>query len=709
MPKTTTLGVLLRALAIVLIALGLLTAYAWGHKPLNIDYGLGVALRVGGTALDLLTAAVIALAAGGSGRALLGRLSWKGVSRAERIAIEGGVGLAALSTLMLVLGMIGAFQPLILWGATLAAALICYRGVRGWLADAGGILATGFHSESDTGAVWRRFCMVFVCVLLPLALFEALAPPQRWDSLAYQLVAPARYLEAGRIAPQADNFYLGFPQQVNLLFALAMSAFGRDTAAAPIHFVYGLFGLLATMGYARRAAGRVAGWTAALLLISAYNLWLLFGWSYTDLGAFMYGALALSAAAHWRSTQGRGWLILLGMIVGLAVGVKYTAGALALSAGAFALVFSTTSPPRPLSGTERERKIGGDSPSPVWRGGWGVRFANGILLALAAAVAYAPWALRGVLHYGNPVYPFAFGGLNWDALRAELFSFGERGLAATGQAWQAAFVPLSATVFGADKTDGFGFTAGAWLLTTFILLPFVWRWLHPRERGAAGETLVFLAPLIGVWMVTALGSSVGMQTRLMTMTLPAFALLGALALKGLSAFPKKPLDVNFILRTLLIASITLYALDAVRVLLDEGAPQVVLGITAPDDYLYRNTGAHYPALRQLETLPAGSQVRFMWEPRGYYCPAAITCRADVLFDHWLHPRLNGATPDQVFAQYRADGDDYLLVWRAGYDEYNDVFARYADVTATFDPALERYMRAVWTDGVRYTLYGWCES
>ena len=53
MPKTTTLGVLLRALAIVLIALGLLTAYAWGHKPLNIDYGLGVALRVGGTALRL--------------------------------------------------------------------------------------------------------------------------------------------------------------------------------------------------------------------------------------------------------------------------------------------------------------------------------------------------------------------------------------------------------------------------------------------------------------------------------------------------------------------------------------------------------------------------------------------------------------------------------------------------------------------------------
>jgi hypothetical protein len=737
-PQPSQWAILWRALAIVLIALFVLMGYAWGHKPLNIDGGLDVAVRVIGAALDLATMSVIAVIAGGVGRSLVSRVVPARViagtlSRAERIALDGGIGLAALSLLLLIIGMIGAFQPIIVWGVAFAAAAICFRGVRAWIADGRGVLATGFRAESghitandaasdaaratkpDTGAGWLRFCIVFVIGMLSLALVEALAPPHRWDSLAYQLIAPTRLLDSGRLQPYADNFYLGFPQSVNIIFAWAMSAFGRETAAAPIHFLYGVFGLIAAMGVARRAAGRVAGWTVGLLLMSAYSLWALFGWAYTDLAALLYGALALSIAAAWRESHrwalqrnvptapfaGWRWLIVLGMIVGAAVGVKYTAGALALAAGVIVLVYAA-----------RPHALGNPAARPLamsWRGGWGVRFLYLSILATSAALTYAPWAVRGIVHYGNPIYPFAFGGLNWDAFRAELFSFSERGLLATGQAWQAAILPFSATIFGADRTDGFGFTAGAWLLTTFALLPFVWRWLPVRERRAASTTLLFLAPLIAVWTVTALGSSVGMQTRLMTMTLPAFAVAGAIALRGLAAFPTKPLDVRFIGRTLIIASIGLYAIDGVRVWAGEGAAAVVLSITAPDEYLYNNTGAHYPAMTALAQLPAGSQVRFMWEPRAYYCPAEIVCRADVLFDHWLYPRYQGVAPDAVLAGYRADGDDYLLVWRAGYDEYNDVFARYADLTASFYPALERQMREVWTDGVRYTVYGWQDA
>ena len=128
-----------------------------------------------------------------------------------------------------------------------------------------------------------------------------------------------------------------------MLYGLTVGLFGRDSAAAPVHFGLGVIALLATAGVTRRFAGRSAGWIAALLLLSSYNVWALLGWAYVDLGALMYGALALVAALTWREKQAlganaRGWLVAMGVIVGLAVGVKYTAGALGIALGVFVLI-----------------------------------------------------------------------------------------------------------------------------------------------------------------------------------------------------------------------------------------------------------------------------------------------------------------------------------------------------------------------------------
>jgi hypothetical protein len=172
--------------------------------------------------------------------------------------------------------------------------------------------------------------------------------------------------------------------------------------------------------------------------------------------------------------------------------------------------------------------------------------------------------------------------------------------------------------------------------------------------------------------------------------------------------PKKPLDVGFIVRALIVITVSFNALDAVRIWLREGAPQYLFGLISQDEYGYLNTFAYYPAMRSLEALPEGARVRFMWEPRGYYCPAHVTCTADVLLDHWLYPAVRGSDPDAIFASYRAAGDDYLLIWRAGYDEYREVFSRYGAQIDAFYPALERHMVEIWTDGLRYALYSWRE-
>jgi hypothetical protein len=190
------------------------------------------------------------------------------------------------------------------------------------------------------------------------------------------------------------------------------------------------------------------------------------------------------------------------------------------------------------------------------------------------------------------------------------------------------------------------------------------------------------------------------------MTLPAFAVAGAVAFYGLASFPQKPLDLKFMLRALLVITLALGGLEIARTMVRERVVPQVLGMAEKGDYLYATTGAYYGAVQNLVTLPTGSQVRLMWEPRSYYCPDSITCTADVLFDHWLRPVLQGATPDEAFETFRQAGDDYLLLWHAGFDEYREVFARYEPQIAQFMPALERHMTPIWTDGLRYTLYGW---
>jgi hypothetical protein len=671
------IGVLVRALTIFVGMAILLAAYYWVHRPFGIAPGNErpeIALRLGGALLDLLTVAVMFAVAGGIGRAALRRLDLAALSRSERLALEGGIGLGALALAALAFGLIGLYRGLILWIALIAAALILRNSVRGWVGDGVGIA----RSIRLDGA-WIAFAVVLSATLLALALAVALAPPFHWDGMTYHLIAPARYLEDGRILAHPDNFYLGLSQNVEMLYGIAIAALGRDTAAAPVHFGMGLLGLLATAGLTRRFAGRAAGWTAVLLLLSAYNVWALFGWTYVDLGALLYGALALIAAVEWRRTRADGWIAVMGAVFGLALGVKYVAGSIGLAMGVFLLIHA---------------------PRRVVR--------SGAIFGVAALIAFGLWMVKGALLYGNPVYPFFFDGLNWDAERATAFSFADRSLLALGNGWQIPIIPVAAAIFGQDNNDGFGFTAGAWLLTTFLLLPLVWRWLDSQARRLARDVLAMLLPLIGFWMIMSAWSAVGVQTRLMAVALPAFAVAGALGFAGLANFPKKPLDVNWLVRAAFAITVILGGIEVGQSVTRDKIVPYLVGQATDDDFMYANTGAHFGALEQLATLPDGSQVRFMWEPRSYYCPETVTCIPDILFDHWVRPMRGGVDADGVFAQYRASGDDYLLFFDAGYDLYTQ-FSHHAELDRQFPAALERHMIPVWTDGLRYTLYSWRDA
>lgn len=664
-------GLIIR-IAILLVSLfGLLIGYYWVHKPAD----LGVFIRLGGILADALTVFVIFLAAGGLGR--LGQHALRldaedRLSRPEALALMTGLGLGGLSIAALILGLVGPFTTQALAGLVVIALIISLRQlpavVRLWRAVAASAL------RPDTR--WAKFCAVVIGLVLLGSLLTAFAPPLTWDALTYHLVGIDRYFADGAIRAHGDNFYLGFPENVEMLFALAQAPLRRETTAALLHFGVGVLGLLATAGLARRWLSRDAGWTAALLLMGAYNFAALFGWAYVDLGAFLYGALAIVCALTWRERHCTGWLIAFGAVVGLSAGVKYTAGAVALSA---ALLVAWSAPRRMV-------------------------FNVGIV-ALAALLVFLPWAIKGMALYGNPIYPLAFNGLEWDGGRAALFSFNERSLIRDGQAWQLALLPVAATIFGRDLTDGYGFTAGAFLLTAWLALPIVFFALDDRAKAFSRAIVVWLIPLIGVWTALSAYSVVGQQTRLMVVALPGFALASAAAFHGLSRFPRKPVDIGFIIRAAFIVTLMLHLIDITTSVARSRVVGHLTGVVSREDYFYAQTGAYYGAMQALETLPAGSQVRLMWEPRGYYCPANVSCIGDMLFDHWSRPIAAGQSEDETFAAFRAAGDDYWLLFHSGYETYLGVSQRRA-IDEVFAAALEQAMVPVWTDGLRYTLYTW---
>ena len=189
------INLLIRALLIFVALFALLIGYYWVHKP--FDYT--VFARVGGALLDLLTVAALFVIAGGIGRALLSRLDMSAVTRAERIALETGIGVGVIALAALILGLVGFFRPPLIWVLLIIITALLNKSLLAWLRDGRDLLRSALHIES----VGQGLVVLYCVIMLVMGLVIALAPQTHWDSLAYHLVAPQRYIQAGAIARAA--------------------------------------------------------------------------------------------------------------------------------------------------------------------------------------------------------------------------------------------------------------------------------------------------------------------------------------------------------------------------------------------------------------------------------------------------------------------------------------------------------------------------
>ncbi len=321
------------------------------------------------------------------------------------------MGLGGLSLVILLLGVLGGLNIVTAWGGLLLGMALLHKQIFSWLAQ----LWRGQQDWAELPGLEKIACG-FVLFLLLLNLSLALAPPLKWDSLAYHLELPKRYANLGSIRFLADNLYSAFPQTAEMWFSWAMvlpggwqkgwaAAAQGGSLAAAFGWGVGVVALLGIGGFSQRINRGSGLWLAPAILLSGYSISQALHWAYVDLWVMLYGLTVWISIEQYSSSGAKKWLWLAGVEIGFAMGVKYSAGMLLPLAG---LLLFLPNQRASLLASDQEASERGSAASVLWRT---TRFwlaacihELAVLVGLAILVV-SPWLIKNWLTTGQPLFP----------------------------------------------------------------------------------------------------------------------------------------------------------------------------------------------------------------------------------------------------------------------------------------------------------------
>jgi hypothetical protein len=626
-----------------IVTLGLLwfvaviLAYYAVHKPLS------------GSQIDAIRDLVVTAVGWLSVFSLANLIGWGAIrrlsklERGERLVLQVGFGLGIIAFAMLALGMVGASSQLLLWLLVLLPLpLSLYRL---------------YNDGRDVRRPSTSALVIFVALALLVILIRALSPPTAWDSLVYHLTGPKLFQEAGRIHHDLDLAYLGFPKAGSMIYLLGLQLAGPGLAQL-LHLTFFGMTLTLTPGLVRRAApGR--GWLAIAILVAVPSAGLLAGWAYVEWIA-AFGALAsYTLIRTWDSEKVDRVLILAAFFAALALNSKYTTIWLVFGLSLVVLLH-------------------------------GRSFRRWVAFLLATVVFIAPFLLSNLLLTGNPVYPFVFEGAFWDSHRVFWFSRVGTGLTLS----ELVAAPWDASIWGLEGGyyEGhvsYGATVGPLLLALIPLVMLRLILIRSARQGSIRDVVIIAAAAYLGWIAQLSFSTLLVQSRLLFPALPFFAALAVVGFDTVGQVGRWGVSVRFVLGGLVAFVLGLTATSMLFETMETDFLSVTIGAESEEAYLERRLGYHYLAMEEINRLDGRSRVRFLWEPRSYYCADPIVCEPDALLDRWWHDRQHFSTIEEIMIQWMEEGVTHVLYHRAGAEA-----VRVAD----FDPledgdweALDRFL------------------
>ncbi len=547
------------------------------------------------------------------------------IDPALELAMELGLGAGLAIAGLFALGIFGLYRP---EAAGAVLILLIAGDPRPWWRD----LSARLRTLKPARPAFLPAALILVGAMTCL---ESLAPATSQDALVYHLAVPARYIREGGMVYIPGNFFASFPQNVEMLFTLAL-LIHDSTLANWYHWLLGAGSILAVAALARQLSGGRGGLLAAAVFATIPTACLIAAWAYVDLGLVLFQVLAIACFLQWHERQRPAWLALSGAFAGLAGGCKYTGGAAAILI--FLAIF--------VSGALRRKKLGRSS-------------LEALGFASLAGLLVSPWLIKNFCLTGNPVYPFLFqffGGRDWDAERAAVLTLflGEWGGGGGPAEWPALFFKLtfSSRFFSIENFDGM-------IGPVFLLaLPITLAGLR-RSRGPRWA-FYFAAGFGLLWIAT---------TRQIRFLLPALACASAWIGAGLPAV----LDglAGRAVLAICYAGVAFNTLLVSTHFASHNPLPVVLGCEDPERYLEREIpGGDYAVFAAInKKLPADA--RLLFGPCGN---PAFLCRRDYHADAIFETRTlkqiieRGKDPDGVLREFRTRGFTHLLFrWELVFD------------------------------------------
>jgi hypothetical protein len=326
-----------------------------------------------------------------------------------RLVVSASLGLGVLSLVMLALGSCGLISGPVCVVLLVAAAAAGYPLAR-QLKPELEFLKRPLESQ-------HLLILIAAVPLAVLLIATAFPAGTLWhtegngfDVLEYHLQLPRQFLDSNSTAPVHGNVYSYMPLNMEMLYlmlaAVARSAVGSGYIYAMVfgaQILHAMVTLLAAAGILLaplnlKAPGRIL---AVLLLLTTPWTLVVGSLAYNDAAVLLYGILAIGIASV--ATRWPEWII-LGVLVGLAVGCKMTAGVMvALPVAAMLLARNNI------------RQL--------------------VVVTIIAAGVYSPWMARSMAathtpaSIGNPIFPIFTGTLgrgHWSQSIALRFDRGHR-------------------------------------------------------------------------------------------------------------------------------------------------------------------------------------------------------------------------------------------------------------------------------------------
>ncbi|MFC1975340.1 ArnT family glycosyltransferase [Chloroflexota bacterium] len=629
------------ALAVLLIVL------RWLFPERPMDYTGPRALLDTGFALGLL--GITVLLAGGLGQKVLRWLRLEDLTRLEQAVFGLAIGLGILAYGVMALGLVGLLHP---WTILLWLVLVALWTWREWREIVSGVpnffkqqvqswhrlgpnrsyscilckkmrhmAEILFGSGSSGLGRKRKLFLLSGSLILVLALLQALTPPWDYDGLMYHLPASYLFLKGGRIVLLPDIWQANGPFTIEMLYIIGLG-FGSDTFSNLMHLTYAALLVLATFTFGQRHLKPVGGWVAAAVLLGIPILSVWATWAYADMAWALYLFLGLYALTFWVKDSQYNWLILAGLVTGLALGSKY----LALGGGGILGLWV------------------------LWHSrnqGWRATLTHGLMFGGVALFVGSFWYFKNWFLAGNPVYPFVFGGPGWSQerlsiLMAFLNSFG------TGRSvWDYLLLPWNIYARHLEFAGFLGETEWPGFLFPLALL-------YPWTRKSG--TMAGVAVVTMLWFVIwGLGSH---QIRFLLPLFPGLSLLTSRVLLSLTTHYRLQKWRQVFMTGLVGSLVAITLLSSLLLVVDRRPLAVIFGMETKDHFLRRLVN-NYSALQFVRTnLDSQARVLIMWDGRGYYC--GERCLSDTEQSRWVY--LISPTPDvsSVVAKLQNMGVTHLL-------------------------------------------------